>query len=287
MLSRTEYNNPKPDGSFGLAYHYEMLSDRRRIAAFKEAIRSACPGKVVLESGAGTGILSILAGLAGARRVYAVESHLEVAAFAQRNIQQAGLKNVHVIEKSILEVTPQDLGHRRVEVVIAENLSTWQVTEPQISVLNHINRQLAGKEAVRIPAQIENTLELAHSQYHFENAVELRVPYFQFSGTAAPEILSQPAVFTRIDLSRINPQAICSSVELAAECNGTLNSIRLTSPLLLQPGIRFTSSDSLMPPVVVPLEKDLQVKAGNCLKVTLQYKAHSSWEQFRCRAEVA
>ncbi|WP_192359572.1 50S ribosomal protein L11 methyltransferase [Mesorhizobium mediterraneum] len=54
--------------------HIKILSDRRRrsayLAAIKEVVR---PGDVVLDLGAGSGILGVAAARAGARRVYSIE----------------------------------------------------------------------------------------------------------------------------------------------------------------------------------------------------------------------
>ena len=69
--------------------HRQYLSDRVRLQVFERAIAAAVkPGDVVIDLGAGTGILGLLACRAGAARVYAIESGgmIEVArALARAN----------------------------------------------------------------------------------------------------------------------------------------------------------------------------------------------------------
>jgi predicted RNA methylase len=50
-----------------------MLSDIRRIEAYKNALIELSSGKVVADVGAGTGVLSIFAAEGGATKVYAIE----------------------------------------------------------------------------------------------------------------------------------------------------------------------------------------------------------------------
>ncbi len=57
-----------------LTYHASLIADERRLQPFQSAIESVvCPGDVVADVGCGTGILTLLACRAGARRVYAID----------------------------------------------------------------------------------------------------------------------------------------------------------------------------------------------------------------------
>jgi protein arginine N-methyltransferase 1 len=62
--------------------HRQFLCDRARLRVFERAIAAAVrPGDVVIDLGAGTGVLGLLACRAGAARVYAIENSgmIEVA----------------------------------------------------------------------------------------------------------------------------------------------------------------------------------------------------------------
>ena len=67
-----------------------MLNDRVRNEAYRAALSAAIkPGAVVLDVGAGTGILSFFAAQCGAARVYAVE-RTAIARIARRLAQRNG-----------------------------------------------------------------------------------------------------------------------------------------------------------------------------------------------------
>jgi type I protein arginine methyltransferase len=60
---------------YSLSGYGQMIADRVRMDAYAQALRSAIrPESVVLEIGAGPGVLSVLACQLGARRVFAIES---------------------------------------------------------------------------------------------------------------------------------------------------------------------------------------------------------------------
>jgi len=262
-----------------------MVSDKKRVTPFRKSIFTTCKGKRVLESGTGSGILSILAAKAGAKKVYAVEIDGEVAKFARKNIKKAGYQNIiTLIESDVKKVKIEDIDDERVDVVIAENLSTWQVTEPQIQIMNHINKFLAKKNSAVLPAKIFNYIELVQSQYRFENVIDLRTHYFEFTGIKKSKILSAKNLFEEIDLAKQNSPIVNKKIKVQVNSDGILNSVRLTSPLQVHGKINFNFSDSLMPPIVFPIKQDIQVSKNDVIELSISYKHNTKWEAFNCVA---
>ena len=66
------------------AWHFPMMNDRPRNEAFDEAIRSVVEsGDLVLDIGAGSGLLSMMAARAGAQKVVACELVEDLAMMAR------------------------------------------------------------------------------------------------------------------------------------------------------------------------------------------------------------
>lgn len=93
-------------GSYSNYYiHEEMLKDTVRTGTYQRAIennKEDFKDKIVLDIGAGTGILSIFAARAGAKHVYAIEN-AEIAIFAQEIIKQNKLSDKITVIKGKME----------------------------------------------------------------------------------------------------------------------------------------------------------------------------------------
>jgi SAM-dependent methyltransferase len=110
------------------------LRDVERTLAFREAIRNVVkPGDVVLDAGAGSGILSFFAAEAGAKRVFAVEFDKALAERLRQNVELNELS-------AVVEVVCADVRSLKlpttVDVVVAEMIETWLLDELQIPALN-------------------------------------------------------------------------------------------------------------------------------------------------------
>jgi protein arginine N-methyltransferase 1 len=75
LLTPTGENGPRlPDSGFGSVHaHFVMVRDPVRVFSYRSAIERHARGKNVAEIGCGTGVLSLFAARAGARRVTAIE----------------------------------------------------------------------------------------------------------------------------------------------------------------------------------------------------------------------
>ena len=69
------------------AIHEEMLKDEARVESYRTALRGASFEKIVIDVGAGTGILSMMAMDHGAKCVYAIEMS-DICKVADEQFQQ-------------------------------------------------------------------------------------------------------------------------------------------------------------------------------------------------------
>jgi len=73
-------------------WHFSMLNDLQRNEAYKEALDKLIEkDDVVLEIGAGSGILSMLAAKAGAKHIFAIEASDDFTKIAKANVKRNSL----------------------------------------------------------------------------------------------------------------------------------------------------------------------------------------------------
>ena len=105
------------DPAFVFAYQRALVGDERRLAAYRETIaRVVRPGHVVVDLGAGTGVLSVYAARAGAARVHAVDRSVSPA-HLRAVLEQNGVADrvqIHYADSRAVELPEQ------CDVLIAE-----------------------------------------------------------------------------------------------------------------------------------------------------------------------
>jgi len=142
--------------------HRSMICDRIRTEAFKRAIDSVVrPGDVVLDVGAGSGILSIFAARAGAARVYAVEQK-SVSVLAQELVAANGVSEiVTVIQGNVMEIELPE----RVDVIVSEWLGGFGIDEGMLVAVVAARDRWLKPGGVMIPRTVTAWTALVHDRY--------------------------------------------------------------------------------------------------------------------------
>lgn len=130
---------------------FDAADDRHR--AYRDAVRAASPGKVVLDIGTGRDALwAIEAAHAGARHVYAIEADLTVAARAAEAVESAGLSDRVTVRPG--HSTEQTLAVRA-EVCVSEIVGNIATAEGVIPVLADARSRLCAPDCAWIPFRVQ------------------------------------------------------------------------------------------------------------------------------------
>ena len=111
--------------------HEEMLKDRIRTESYMKAIESnkeCFKDKVVLDIGCGTGVLSIFAARAGAKKVYGIE-FADIADYAKKIVADNGLSDkITIIQSKVEEANVPE----KVDIIISEWMGYFLLFESML-----------------------------------------------------------------------------------------------------------------------------------------------------------
>jgi type II protein arginine methyltransferase len=155
--------------SYGVpGYHRSMLADSARNEAYAGAIREiVSPGDLVLDIGAGSGLLSMMAAQAGARKVVACEANPALASTAAEIAKRNGFGDrIEILAAKSTELERSGPLEGGADVIVSEIFSHTLIDEGAIESLNHAVKALARPGARIIPASA--TIEVALVEYSGE-----------------------------------------------------------------------------------------------------------------------
>jgi predicted RNA methylase len=248
--------------------HYDIewcLYDERRLRQYQAAIQKKSKDKVVVDIGAGTGVLSLFAAQAGARRVYAIEINPRAAGIIAHHAERNGFGEIiQVIHGDGMAVELPE----KADLIVSEMMSCGLFYEPQIQVMNNAKRFLKPGGQF-IPEDVESHVELIAAETH---SYGLRFDYVDRS-TALPgdTPLTDRALYHHPRFAEETANHIEGDVMLTGSRNGVANAVRITGRAKLAEGIYTGQTTSLFNPLVVFLKQPVAVTAGQSFRIRLSY----------------
>lgn len=272
--------------SLVLDEHRQYLSDQARVSAFCQAVGEVVkPGDTVLDLGAGTGILGLLACRAGARRVYAIEAG-EVIELAREICGANGFQDRMVFIKGTS--TRVDLPER-VDVILADQIGSFGFEAGLLEYFGDARERFLKPNGVMIPSCLELHVapvecpELS-DQVEFWNdspaGFDFRPARSLAANTGYParfdldHLLGGPALLASLDLSMATPPALHLEACVATTRGGTLHGIGGWFSAQLSKSICMSNSPLATNPInrrnlFLPIDCPTVVGKGDHIRVML------------------
>ncbi len=220
----------------GYESYHQMLSDNVRMDAFRKAIfETVKPGDIVIDFGAGTGILGLWALQAGAEKVYAIEKtdSIELA----KSIAKAnGLfdKIIFLQENSLDVKIPE-----KVDLIMSETLGSFAIDENTIEFTNDLRKRFLKEEGTLIPRSVQlfaTPFECKEvydkidfwrhiPNLNFDPAFDIFSSKILVESLEINHLLANPAFLGMIDFTQDNPNVFKSSQVFSIGRGGVIHGV--------------------------------------------------------------
>jgi predicted nicotinamide N-methyase len=263
-----------------------MVLDEARTRAYAEAIREVVrPGDVVLDIGAGSGILGLLCAKAGAKRVYAVESSGAVE-LVREHVRDNGLEEVvQVFHADLRDLSPEDLPEPAT-VVVSEMLGHFAPDEHQHRLYGAA-RRLAAPDARWMPSSYRMVFSPARPPGLEAELAALSDVHGVRLPTLMRRLLSRPVQVTLQADDLVGAQVLGPPIAVDAplpeafeaavtvDRDGPVTAIAASFVATLAPGVELCAATSWKLPshwrhTLFPLDPALDCRAGDRLSVLVR-----------------
>ncbi|QKG23677.1 50S ribosomal protein L11 methyltransferase [Actinomadura verrucosospora] len=265
-------------------WHWEMLHDEERAELYDRAIRRAVaadPDALVLDIGAGSGLLAMMAARAGARQVVACEGQPAVAETAARVVRGAGYDDaVSVVAKMSTRMrVPEDLP-RRAGLLVTEIVDCGLLGEGILGTIAHAREHLLTPDAVILPARGRIIAQLIESEplyrknhvgklYGFDLAPFNRLSTLEYFDSRLHRhehrTLSEPVTVFEFDFATADARPQRTELRIAPTAAGRMHAVAFWFEMELLPGIVVDNApghDSHWKQAIQCLPEPLHVQPG-------------------------
>ncbi len=216
--------------------YYDMMSDEVRMSAYNKAIRRVVkPGDVVLDLGAGVGILTFLALKAGAKKVYAIEK-MDSIHLAQAVAKKNGLENriEFINENSKLVELPE-----KVDLLLSETLGTFALEENTLDFTIDARKRFLKEGGAMVPERIKLFLAPIQSEkmdqrasywkdvygVDYSPAYETMLGKLLIEDISSQDFLAKPEMLADIDLRTCDSPLVGGELAFPIQEKGTVHGL--------------------------------------------------------------
>jgi protein arginine N-methyltransferase 1 len=262
-----------------------MAADARRLRAYAEALRSAVrPGAVVVDVGAGTGVLTLLACRFGARRVFAIEPNESIVMAANLAAENGFSERIEFLQVDARSVNLPE----RADVVVSDLRGALPAYGDHFDVIRHAREHFLAPGGVLIPESDRLMMAVAECDDLYEHALgpatgpegltfgAVRQHLANCITTdrtrplGAKNLLTTPTPWAELDYRRILPAPIEGAARCLVERFGTGHGIALWFEATLADGVRYSSApahDAVYSRAFLPWPRPIPLESGDSVSV--------------------
>jgi type II protein arginine methyltransferase len=134
-------------------WHFEMLNDEHRNAAFEQALsRAITPETIVLDIGSGTGLLAMMAARAGAKETITCEMVPQLAELARDTVARNGLSDrIVTLDKKSTSLSIGIQMMHKANLLVTETVDCGLLGEGIVFSIAHAKANLLTEDAQIVP----------------------------------------------------------------------------------------------------------------------------------------
>jgi protein arginine N-methyltransferase 1 len=270
---------------YSLEGYGKMIADRVRMEAYSEALRRAVrPESVVVDLGAGTGIMSCISVQVGAARVYAIDPSetLEVArTVARGNGLDDRIRFYQARSDAVTLPEPAD-------VVVADLRGVLPAFPGNFQAIADARERFLKPGGVLIPQTDTVYVAIAEAPKEYEELLggwtygnlDLSAARRMVANSwikrrvAAAQLLSSPAAWAKVDYRTVTGTALAGAVELEACRAGIAHALSAWFDAELVDGVGFSNApgqpDAIYGQAFFPLLEPVALEPGDRVNVELR-----------------
>jgi len=266
--------------------HREYLSDGNRLEAYSRAIEELVkPGSVVVDLGAGTGIMGLLACRAGARRVYSIEETSLIG--LTREICQANGFGDRVT--FIKDFSTQAHIPEQADVVVSDQIGQFGFDAGIFEYFSDARRRFLKPEGILLPSRVDLIVAPVEHEalwrqvefwnespagFNFNPARRLAVNTGYPTKLQPNDLLAAPAIIASLDTGHCPASIPGAEATMEVERAGTLHGVGGWFSAQLSPNVTMSNSPLEAKPirrrnVFFPIDRPVDVEKGDRVRVIM------------------